>query len=401
MFRLTNGVKYYDWGSTTDIPEFLGTGPDGRPVAEVWMGAHPSMPSTTHGGVPLNALIEADPTDTLGPRVLAKFGPRLPYLFKILAAGRPLSLQVHPNADQARTGFDRENAEGIEIAAPDRTFRDDQHKPELIYALTRFEGLSGFRKPQRILELLEGLAGPLPAAIRTSLTARPNAEGMREAFEATLAARDTVTRADIDQTVHDAEARLASGEDPAAKRAYGTVVALGHWYPGDPGAVASLMLNRATLEPGEAMYVPAGVVHAYMEGLGLEVMASSDNVLRAGLTPKHIDVPALLECTVYDDGAPARPALVTGVASKPGILRSGAAEFALAVIRPGRVEGAQTVYATQDGPRIVLCTDGTLALRSMSGTEFALTRGESLFVPHSAGRLEFRGAGEAVLAYVP
>lgn len=399
MFRLTNGVKYYDWGSTTDIPGFLGTEPDGRPVAEFWMGAHTSMPSRVAGGRTLVDLIEQDPELILGPRVLANFGPRLPYLFKVLAAARPLSLQVHPNLQQARDGFARENADGVGLTAANRSFRDDQHKPELLYALTRFEGLSGFRKPARILDLLTGLEGKLPEAIRGALEADPSPTGIREAFELTLAARAWISHEDIEVTVRSCEARLAAGADPASQRAFGTVVALAHWYLGDPGAVASLMLNHCTLEPGEAMFVPAGVAHAYLSGLGLEIMASSDNVLRAGLTPKHIDVEALLECTVYSDIAPSRPALVAGAPGKPGVVRSGADEFSLAVARPG--PGARTIFATQDGPRTVLCTRGTLAVRNLHGVELALTQGESVFVPHSGGRLEFRGNGEAVIAYVP
>lgn len=399
MFRLTNGVKYYDWGSTTDIPAFLGAEPDGRPVAEMWMGAHSSMPSRTIAGKSLPDLIAQDPTATLGPRVLQQFGPQLPFLFKMLAAARPLSMQVHPNQDQAKAGYARENDNGVALDAPERSFRDDQHKPELLYALTRFEGLSGFRKPQRILDLLTGLDGALPEAIRTALSADPTSSGIRTAFEHTLAARGDVTREDIEVTVRSCEARLAAGADPASQRAFGTVVALAHWYPGDPGAVASLMLNHCTLEPGDAMFVPAGVVHAYLTGFGLEIMASSDNVLRAGLTPKHVDVAALLDCTLYSNASPSRPALVPGAPGKPGVIRSGAAEFSIAVVEP--VPGAQTVYATQDGPRIVLCTRGTLAVRSLAGVELALTQGDSVFVPDSAGRLEFRGNGAAIVAFVP
>ena len=399
MFRLTNGVKYYDWGSTTDIPAFLGNEPDGRPVAELWMGTHSSLPSKVVGGKSLPDLIAADPTAALGARVLGEFGPRLPFLFKMLAAARPLSLQVHPNLEQARAGYAREDAAGVALDAPERSFRDDQHKPELLYAVTRFEGLSGFRKPQRILDLLTGLEGDLPDAIRAALSADPTSSGIRTAFEHTLAARGQVSRDSIEVTVRSCEARLTAGADPASQRAFGTVVALAHWYPGDPGAVASLMLNHCTLEPGDAMFVPAGVVHAYLTGFGLEIMASSDNVLRAGLTPKHVDVEALLECTVYGNVSPSRPALIPGAAGKPGVIRSGAEEFSIAVVQP--VPGAQTIYATQDGPRIVLCTRGTLAVRSLTGVELALTQGDAVFVPDASGRLEFRGNGAAVVAFVP
>lgn len=396
MHRLTNAVKYYDWGSTTAIPAFLGTEPDGRPVAEVWMGAHPSAPSSA-AGRSLLEMIESDPEGMLGERVARDFGGRLPFLFKVLAASRPLSLQVHPNLEQAAAGFARENAAARPLAAADRSFHDDQHKPEMILALTRFEGLCGFRSPRRVLELLEPLSGPLAGRIRDALLADPSAGGVQTAFESVLEARGCVSPEEIEETVKGCEAQLVTGFGD--HRAYGTVAALAHWYPGDPGAVASLMLNRFTLEPGESAFVGAGVVHAYLAGLGLETMASSDNVLRAGLTRKKIDVAALLECTVYDDGPVVRPAPVPGRGGQPATLRTSAREFALALPAPAQAGGPQ--YVTQDGPRIAICTSGSLGLRAADGTELALTKGESVFVPHAAGRLEVRGDGEAVVVFVP
>lgn len=396
MYRLTNAVKHYDWGSTTAIPSFLGTEPDGRPVAEVWMGAHPSAPSTTSGRSLLE-MIESEPERMLGARVAQEFGNRLPFLFKILAASRPLSLQVHPNLAQAAAGFARENSAPQPLAPSERSFHDDQHKPEMIFALTRFEGLCGFRSPRRVLELLEPLGGPLAERIRGALVADPTARGTQAAFEAVLEARGSVSPEEIEETVKGCEAQLVTGFGD--HRAYGTVAALAHWYPGDPGAVASLMLNRFTLEPGESAYVGAGVVHAYLAGLGLETMASSDNVLRAGLTHKKIDVAALLECTVYDDSPVARPAVMPGRGSQPATIRTSAREFALALPAPARAGAPQ--YVTQDGPRIAVCTSGSLGLRAADGTELALTKGESVFVPHAAGRLEVRGDGESVVVFVP
>lgn len=399
MYRLTNVVKHYDWGSMTAIPTFLGAEADGRPVAEVWMGTHPDGPSRVRGRS-LRDVIDDDPTGAVGPRVSARFGDRLPFLFKVLAASRPLSLQVHPNADQAREGFAREEAAGVDRHAPERSFHDDQHKPEMLYALTRFEGLSGFRQPRRVIELLDGISGPLAAQIRDTLVADPTRTGIQRAFELTVCRRGEVSREEIDETARSCEARLDALEDggPGA-RAYGTLVALAHWYPTDPGAIASILLNRFSLAPGEAMYVPAGVVHAYLGGLGLEIMASSDNVLRAGITPKHVDVEALLACTVYDDGAPSRPNVVPGAEGKPDVVRPPADEFALAIIRP--TASSRVHYATQDGPRIVICTAGAVALRTAGGAEVALTKGETVFVRHDEGRLEVRGEGEAVMAFVP
>ncbi|MGP7960230.1 mannose-6-phosphate isomerase, class I [Sanguibacter sp. A247] len=399
MYRLTNPVKHYDWGSTTAIPAFLGRPADGRPVAEVWMGAHPSSPSRG-GGRGLDEIVAADPAGMLGERVLDAFGPRLPYLFKILGASRPLSLQVHPDLATAADGFAREeSAAELPAGHPGRSYHDDQHKPEMLLALTRFEGLCGFRRPRQVLELLEPLEGELVDTIRCALRESPTPEGMRAAFEAVLHARGSVLAEDIEVTVRGCEQQLAQGF--GAQQVYGTVAALAHWYPGDPGAVASLLLNRFTLEPGELVYVGAGVVHAYLAGLGLEVMASSDNVLRAGLTRKKIDVDELLRVVDYADSAAMRPATVPGDEGRPAVVRAPAREFALALVAPTRTERGRATYLTQDGPRIVLCTEGTLALRTAEGSEVALTQGESVFVPHSAGRIEARGEGRATMVFVP
>jgi len=398
MYRLTNPVKHYDWGSTTAIPAFLGRPADGRPVAEVWMGAHPSAPSGARGRG-LDELVAQDPQGLLGERVLGRFGPRLPYLFKVLGASRPLSLQVHPDLARAAEGFAREELTGLPAGDPARSYHDDQHKPEMLLALSRFEGLCGFRRPRQVLELLEPLAGELVDTIRCALRDAPSPAGMRAAFEAVLHARGRVSAADIEVTVRGCEQQLAQGF--GSQQAYGTVAALAHWYPGDPGAVASLLLNRFTLEPGETVFVGAGVVHAYLAGLGLEVMASSDNVLRAGLTTKKVDVDELLRVVDYADVAPVRPAVVPGDEGRPSVVRAPAEEFALALVEPTRTERGRVTYLTQDGPRIVLCTAGTLALRAADGAEVALTQGESVFVPHTGGRVEARGEGRAVMVFVP
>ncbi|QIK84280.1 mannose-6-phosphate isomerase, class I [Sanguibacter sp. HDW7] len=398
MYRLTNPVKHYDWGSTTAIPAFLGRPADGRPVAEVWMGAHPSAPSGIKGRG-LDELVAQDPAGLLGERVIERFGPRLPYLFKILGASRPLSLQVHPDLAQAAAGFAHDELTGLPAGNPERSYHDDQHKPEMLLALSRFEGLCGFRRPRQVLELLEPLEGELVDTIRCALRGSPTPDGMRSAFEAVLRARGRIKPEDIEVTVRGCEQQLAQGF--GSQQAYGTVAALAHWYPGDPGAVASLLLNRFTLEPGETVFVGAGVVHAYLAGLGLEVMASSDNVLRAGLTRKKIDVDELLRVVDYADVAPVRPAVVPGAEGRPAVVRAPAQEFALALVEPTRTERGRATYLTQDGPRIVLCTEGTLALRTAAGSEVALTQGESVFVPDSSGRIEARGEGRAVMVFVP
>ncbi|NEA76638.1 mannose-6-phosphate isomerase, class I [Streptomyces sp. SID13588] len=378
MDRLTNTVRPYAWGSTTAIPELLGTAPTGEPQAELWMGAHPGAPSRIDRGagpVPLNEAIDADPLAELGEPAVLRFGPRLPFLFKILAAGAPLSLQVHPDLAQARAGFADEEARGIPVDAPHRNYKDANHKPEAIVALTPFDGLCGFRHPAEAAELLEALGVDSLKPYADILRARPETDALREVLAAVLTADRDAMAETVDEAAEDG-ARLAEQDGPHAAdfAAYATTA---HSFPGDPGVIAAMLLNHVTLQPGEALYLGAGVPHAYLDGLGVEIMANSDNVLRCGLTPKHVDVPELLRVVRFE-------------ATDPGVLRPEVSsngeevyetpidEFRLSryVLAPGgeaRTPDART-------PQILLCTDGAALLRSPHG-ELTLERGESAFVP--------------------
>ncbi|MEP7765822.1 mannose-6-phosphate isomerase, class I [Sanguibacter sp. 25GB23B1] len=419
IFRLTNSVQHYAWGSATAIPELLGVAADGRPVAEMWLGAHPLAPSrcapssidTAGAGgfdgvwpVALPDLVRSEPDRMLGVSVVEEYGPRLPYLLKVLAAEQPLSLQVHPRPHVARAGFTHENAAGIPVDAPERNYKDDQHKPEMILALTPFEGLCGFRRPVRILQLFDGLDGELLGAMRDALRASPDATGVRNAFEVALAARGTDCTADIAATVASVRERIARGgagsPGGVVSRGDHTAVALAEHYPGDPGALVSLMLNRVSLLPGESVFLASGEVHAYLSGLGIELMASSDNVLRAGLTSKRVDVEALLACASYVPRPPVRPVVTPGVeGSTLTTYRSPVPEFSLLY---GSVVGEAAVAHT--GPRIVLCLDGEVRVEGASqpaGAPARLRRGESVFVPHDVGAVTLRGDGTVVVAYVP
>ncbi len=410
FFRLRNTVQRYDWGSTSAIQDLLGLEADGRPAAELWMGAHPLAPSvavpvdgTADGAQPgtLLDLVRAEPVAALGPRVLDAYGPRLPFLLKVLAAERALSLQVHPHPHRARAGFNRENREGVPRDSPLRSFHDDQHKPEMVVAVSRFEGLSGFRRPRRVLELLDGLDGDLVGRMRAALVARPTEAGVRAAVTRALHARtEPDVAADLARTVASVRARHGAGTAAGAssRRADATVLALAEQHPGDPGAVVSLMLNRVTLEPGESMFVPSGHVHAYLSGCAVEVMASSDNVLRAGLTSKLVDVDALLECATCEPGPAARPRVSTDPGTGLTTYRPPVAEFAL---RAGEVWPGDAVGLPDAGPRVVLNLAGELVLAAGADGEALLRQGESVFVPHAAGPLSVRGDGRVVVAYVP
>jgi mannose-6-phosphate isomerase len=400
VYRLTSAIQNYAWGSPTAIPTLLGTESTGAPIAEAWFGAHPSAPSHCvrddgSPGSPMPAVIAADPARVLGEDVEARFGAALPYLLKVIAAETPLSLQVHPHIERARAGFAQEQAAGVPLDAPHRNYRDRNHKPELVYALTRFEALCGFRAPRRAAELLDGLDAPLAKDLRTMLAAQPSATGIEAAFTRLLRPGTRPSAEEVQEVAAACADRLANGSpSPRADR---TVVTLQAAYPGDPGVVTSLLLNPVTLQAGDALFVPAGGVHAYLRGLGVEIMASSDNVLRAGLTPKHVDVDELLRNVDYVAAPPIRiaPEKFHGATR---VYYAPVDDFELSVTR---VTDGQAHPLPGRGPRILLCLEGSMVATSQHDGELRLTRGQAAFVPASDGTLAVRGGGTLVQADVP
>jgi mannose-6-phosphate isomerase len=389
MDRLSNTVRPYAWGSTTAIPELLGIAPTGEPQAEMWMGAHPGAPSRVTrytaeqplseviaAEQPLSEVIAADPVRELGPAAVEKFGPRLPFLLKLLAAGAPLSLQVHPNLAQAKEGYAAEESAGVPMDAPHRNYKDANHKPELICALTPFDGLCGFRTPLEAADLLAGLDVDSLKPYVDLLHAHPEEAALREVLTAVLTADPDEMTATVAEAAAAAE-RLGG--------AYAPYASIAHHYPGDPGVIAAMLLNYVQLQPGEALFLGAGVPHAYLNGLGVEIMANSDNVLRCGLTPKHVDVPELLRIVRFE-------------ASDPGVLRPEASpsgeevydtpidEFRLSryVLAPD----AAPRDLTAPTPQILLCTAG-----SVTAGDLTLAPGESAFVP-AGDKAEITGTGD-------
>lgn len=398
MLRLDNQVQDYPWGSSTAIPDLLGTPATDRPAAELWLGAHSSAPSRVRGvdgAVPLDRYIDGDPARLLGQDVVSRFGPALPYLLKVIAAERPLSLQVHPHIERAREGYAAEDAAGVPVTAAERNYRDRNHKPELVYALTRFEALCGFRAPRRAAELLAGLDAPLARTLADVLREDPTYRGIRTAFRRLLEPALRPTADEVAEVVEACRARLADGSpSPRADR---NAVRLAEAYPGDPGVVTSLLLNPVTLEPGDAMFVPAGGVHAYLRGVAVEVMASSDNVLRAGLTRKHVDIPELLANVDYVAAPPIRIAPETFHGATK-VFYAPVDDFELSVTTaqdtlqhplPGR------------GPRILLCLEGEVRVDAAAGDGVVLARGQSAFAPACDGALTVTGPGTIVQADVP
>ncbi|WP_138443298.1 mannose-6-phosphate isomerase, class I [Sinomonas susongensis] len=424
MHLLLNTLRPYAWGSTTAIAELLGREPSGGPEAELWIGAHPDSPSRVVGeageqeaeapaegpgaeredGGGLDELIARDPEAALGAESIAAFGPRLPFLLKVLAADHALSLQVHPTLEQAQAGFAAEESAGVDRGAPHRNYKDDNHKPEMIFALSRFEALCGFRATADAaarFEVLTALLAGHEAAEVTEQVAEllrgpDEGEALREAFARLMAGGSQVRTA-----VQAAAAAIeASATDDAGLL---TVAALAREYPEDPGVLVSLLLNRVTLEPGEALALDAGNVHAYLSGLGIEVMASSDNVLRGGLTPKHVDVAELLE-TVDFSSLPLPTVEADESALGQELYRPGFAEFQLQRIHVPASEAGmgapspEPVPVAQAGAAVVLVVDGSLTLDTPKG-DLVVSRGQAAFVPDiEAPALAHAGDG-GVLAF--
>ncbi|WP_104055526.1 MULTISPECIES: mannose-6-phosphate isomerase, class I [unclassified Arthrobacter] len=417
MYLLNNTLRPYAWGSVTAMAELFGREPSGDPEAELWIGAHPGAPSALVPPVPdaqtLDELIAADPQQMLGRETAAAFGGVLPFLAKVLAAGSPLSLQVHPTREQAQAGFAAEEAAGLDRGASDRNYKDENHKPEMIFALTPFEALCGFREPDEAAEIfrtvvravstqnsgvpelltwaVNELSSGHPAPDRLQRVFRALIDGgeeVREAVRLAAAALDAAGTGDSSA----ASAAPADGEPAPYAKELATAVELNAYYPGDPGVLLSLLLNRASLQPGEAVYLPAGNVHAYLSGLGIEVMASSDNVLRGGLTPKHVDVPELLKTVDFRPlGIPALKPVFTQMGQE--LYRPPFAEFMLQRIElEQRAQDTGEGYSSaasmsgsdvsvlQNGPTVVIVVRGTVVLDSPKG-DLVLETGQSAFIP--------------------
>jgi len=387
----------YAWGSHTAIAELQGRpAPTAEPEAELWMGAHPSAPSgvTRPDGerTTLDAVIAADPVGELGQDTAARFGGRLPFLLKVLAAGQALSIQVHPSRQQAEAGFKADNARSLARGDKSRNYVDDWPKPEILCALTPFEALAGMRAPQDAAALVKELAvGELDPI--SAILAGGGPESLTEALAAILAWPAERRPALVADVVAGCAA-VAAGDGPYAA-ACAAAVRLNREHPGDLGVVASLLLRHSALRPGEAIFLPAGGLHAYLHGTGVELLANSDNVVRAGLTPKHIDVPELLKLT--DPAVPVPVLEPRPLGDGLSVYDSPAPEFRLYRAELGE---AETSLPGTGGPRIVLCVDGTALLRASAGepSGLAVGRGQSCFVAAGDGPVTIMGPATVFIA---
>lgn len=367
---LSNDPRDYAWGSVSAIASLQGRVPGGGPEAEVWLGDHPGSPARLGDGRSLQQ-VRADAGE-----------PPLPFLLKILAASQSLSIQAHPDKAQAQAGFAAEEAAGIPRDAGDRIYRDDNHKPEVIVALSDpFRALVGLRPVADTLRLLDGFGeAPGLSRLRDALAGQDGEAALREIIEDVLSGRAEDVVAAVSSAVTDAAA-------PGFSQEIDVLRAIVRDFPGDPGIVVALLMNLVVLRPGEAVFAPAGVLHAYQDGLGVELMAASDNVLRGGLTPKHIAVPELMR--IVDTRPGPAPILAPVAEGSAEVFDAGVPDFLLSRFAPAGGE----VAVALDGPAILLGTSGEVVV-SAGDRDVRLTPGRAAYAQDEA---EITLAGEGVV----
>ncbi len=397
VHRLKNPIQHYAWGSKRAIADLTGRGtPSHRPEAELWMGAHPKAPSMVlcdDDEVALDHLIARCPEEILGPAVVQRFGAALPFLFKILAADAPLSIQAHPNREQARQGYARENREGVPLDAPQRNYRDDNHKPEILCALTDFWGLNGFRPLPDLQQKLNSYCPESLGKIFAALQNAPPPKALRHLFHHMMSLQGQELARTVDEAL--SQALKGNCDEPVSH----WLEVLSEAYPGDIGLLAPLILNLIHLKPGQAVYLPAGQLHAYLEGVGVELMANSDNVLRGGLTPKHIDREELLAVLRFE-ATPPGMVDVQPVSATATWFRTPAEEFSLARIHLSH--DAPHASLPQRNVEILFVTQGQLMMSlDNGGQRMPLSRGDSVLVPAAAGAYHLSGTAEIYQATVP
>jgi mannose-6-phosphate isomerase len=388
VIALDGVIRHYAWGSRTAIPELMGIEPDGEPAAELWFGAHPDDPSPVPDlDTRLDALLVAFPNELLGAATVSRYGPRLPFLLKVLAVDTALSIQVHPTIEQAQAGFAAEDAAGIPRDARNRNYRDTNHKPELLCALTPVEALCGFRPIADTLRLFDSWDVTELRPLR-ELLAGP--DGLREALTALLTLDEPAPL--VADVVARAATVAAEDEWAAVARAVGRVAAD---FPDDVGVVLALLLNHVRLAPGEAIYLGAGTVHCYLRGTGVEVMANSDNVLRCGLTPKHVDVAELLKIADFSPLVqPRYPAEDSGLGLS---FHPPIPDFALSMTDIDADHGSCVVAGQR--PYIVLCTEGHVRVEAI-GASVELSPGQAAFVVARDAAYTVAGTGRVYAATI-
>lgn len=390
FFLMDNVIQNYAWGSTTSIQHLFDiVNPTKAPQAEIWMGAHPNGCSQIHvNGEPVSLLeiINQDKTAFLSAATATTFG-ELPYLFKVLAAANALSIQVHPSKQEAEIGFEKENQAGIPLNAGHRNYKDPNHKPELVYALTPYQAMNGFRPITEIVEQFQTLNINAISTLVDAFAHNPTSQGLKTFFSALLSLTG-------EKKEHAVNALLACAHHHSDDDLFELILELAQQYPGDIGLFSPLMLNVLTLAPGEAMFLDARTPHAYLKGTGLEIMANSDNVLRAGLTPKHMDIEELASCTLFEE----KPA--SSLLLKP-IEENGALLFPVPVrdFKFAIYLNATQVNVKINSAEIIFAIDADTTLTHDNGESLTVKKGHSIFIPAYAEHYQLSSLGRVARAY--
>ncbi|MDF2411436.1 mannose-6-phosphate isomerase, class I [Aeromonas sp. 2HA2] len=384
---MQNPIQGYDWGSHDSLTTLFGiSNPTGKPQAELWMGAHPNGCSevTLAGSTQkLSVVIDAAPAAVLGEATVTRFGS-LPFLFKVLCAEKALSIQVHPSKAQAEAGFAKEEAAGIPIKAGNRNYKDPNHKPELVFALTPYQAMNGFRAIPAILALFERMALPVLTDLAEALRQSRNETGLQHFFHQLLILSDERK----DEALAGLLTYASAHQD---EETFALITNLAAQYPGDVGLFSPLLLNVVTLQPGQAMFLDACTPHAYVRGTGLEIMANSDNVLRAGLTPKYIDVAELLDCTRCLPKPDDQILLAPRVEGAVQHFDVPVPDFTFSVYPAGKHQ------LTTASAEILFAIDGTATLKQ--GDEMLrLEKGQSAFIPAATGHYQLLAEGRVARA---
>ncbi len=389
FYPMTNVIQNYAWGSTTSFNQLFDIdNAKSEPQAELWMGAHPngcSMVEAEGVTTQLSQLINSNRDAFIGAHIANHFG-ELPYLFKVLAAEKALSIQVHPNKHQAETGYAREEQQGIPLSASERNYKDPNHKPELVYALTRYQAMNGFRSIPDIIANFTQLDIAEIKPLLNALIVSQNSNGLRHFFSGLLSLEGEAKEMSLSVLL--AQANIST--DPLMA----LILELEIQYPGDIGLFAPLLLNVITLEPGQAMFLDAETPHAYIKGTGLEIMANSDNVLRAGLTPKHMDIDELAACTIFEEKPFDTLLLEPNINSDMLEYPIPVEDFKFAIIP---IANQRNVCV--DSAEILLPLDEAMTLEHENGQSCVVDKGQSVFVPAFAQNYTLTCAGRVARAY--
>ncbi|WP_375320706.1 mannose-6-phosphate isomerase, class I [Aliivibrio logei] len=389
FYPMNNVIQDYAWGSYTSIETLFDIkNTTEKPQAELWMGAHPngcSVVTINGNSVLLSDLINEDKDAFLSSPTAQSFG-ELPYLFKVLAAEKALSIQVHPNKQQAMDGYDKEEKAGIAINAFNRNYKDNNHKPELVYALTTYKAMNGFRAFDDIISLFTLMSLPSIDSLVTEFSQDPSSNGLKTFFKAILSlegeAKDTALTELVNFASQNTDELFIQIQD------------LIEQYPNDIGLFTPLMLNVITLQPGEAMYLKACTPHAYINGTGLEIMANSDNVLRAGLTPKFMDIDELMACTEFDS-IPQSALLMQPISIDGGMnYPIPVDDFKFSVLTP-----STELPLTTQSAEILFAIDEDMIVNHPSGESVSVSKGHSIFIPAYTEQYTLQSQGKVARAF--